>query len=146
MLSAIEGGGMKENLFVYGTLTQNHTKVNKLLGEGKLRFECNGKIEAELYELGAYPGAIEKRGAYVYGEVYEVDSEETLQKLDAYEGYYPENPKRSLFTRQKTEVTMEDGTKILATVYFYNKNVNGLKALESGKWNRKTAGKAKLGV
>ena len=116
---------------------KKHLKEIDLIGEEELRFVGNGRTEGELYDLGEYPGAVEKKGRYVYGEVYEIkDSDNVLRKLDEYEEFDPRNPQHSLFVRRASEVIMEDGTEVCAIVYFYNGMTKGLKAIASGRWNK----------
>jgi gamma-glutamylcyclotransferase (GGCT)/AIG2-like uncharacterized protein YtfP len=67
--------------------------------------------------------------------VYEItDSDNVLRKLDDYEAFDPKNPKYSLFLRRLAEVEMKDGTKVSASVYFYNGSMKGLKAIAGGRW------------
>ena len=128
---------MKEKLFVYGTLMKNHVRAIDLIGEEELHFIGNGKIEGELYDLGEYPGAVERKAKFVYGEVYEItDSENVLRKLDEYEEFDQKNPKHSLFLRRLTEVEMKDGTKVSASVYFYNGSTKYLKTIAGGRWKK----------
>jgi gamma-glutamylcyclotransferase (GGCT)/AIG2-like uncharacterized protein YtfP len=128
---------LKERLFVYGTLMKRRIKATKLPVGDKMRFVGIGEIEAELYDLGEFPGAIENSGLHVCGEVYEISSVETLRNLDVYEGYNPADPSASLFTRRKTVVSMKNGKKTVATVYFFNRNVDGLKKIYGGKWTKR---------
>jgi gamma-glutamylcyclotransferase (GGCT)/AIG2-like uncharacterized protein YtfP len=114
---------------------KKHVRAVDLIGEEELHFVGYGKIEGELFDLGEYPGAVERKGKYVYGEVYEItDSDNVLRKLDDYEAFDPKNPKYSLFLRRLAEVEMKDGTKVSASVYFYNGSMKGLKAIAGGRW------------
>jgi gamma-glutamylcyclotransferase (GGCT)/AIG2-like uncharacterized protein YtfP len=125
-------------LFVYGTLKKHGQKVDISINNLELRFVGYGRIEAELFDLGDYPGAIDTKsvGNYVYGEVYKINQfNEIIKKLDEYEDYYPNDPDNSLFIRKITTVEMEEGKELIAFVYFYNQDVSGNKRILSGKWN-----------
>lgn len=123
---------MEDKIFVYGTLQKKYANAIDIIGDNELRFLGNGKIQGELYDLGDYPGVIEKLGTYVYGEVYQLaDPGIVLSKLDEYEEFDSKNP-NSLFVRRITNVIMEDGSIILAITYFYNKRTK--KAKEDYKW------------
>ena len=127
---------MTERLFVYGTLLQKYLQkeVGSVSGLG---FVGEGSIEGELYDLGMYPGAVQKQGSAVYGEVYELtDTAEVLRKLDEYEGYNPQNQKGSLYIRKTVEVTLNINTKTAAHAYFYNKTTRNRKKISSGRWNK----------
>ncbi|MEM3381853.1 MAG: gamma-glutamylcyclotransferase family protein, partial [Candidatus Bathyarchaeia archaeon] len=96
-----------------------------------------GRIQAKLYNLGEYPGAVEHRGSYVYGKVYEVKNiDKVLPLLDKYEEFYPDNPSNSLYIRKIMRVIMENGENLRAFVYIYNRNVEGKKILPTGIWER----------
>ncbi len=83
-----------DKIFVYGTLLKKYPNAVDIIGDKKLRFLGNGKIQGELYDLGDYPGAIEKLGTYVHGEVYAlVNSGIVLSKLDEYEEFDSKNQK-----------------------------------------------------
>ena len=70
---------MAEHLFVYGTLRQGYdlklmTRVRHLI-----RYIGQGKVNADLYDLGRYPGAIRStRGPEVIGDVFELSDPERL--------------------------------------------------------------------
>ncbi len=127
---------MTNRLFVYGTLLQKYIQ-KEVEGVSGLRFVAEGSIEGELYDLGMYPGAVQKLGGVVCGEVYELaDATGVLRKLDEYEGYNPQNQKGSLYIRKTVEVTLSNNTKTSAYAYFYNKSTRKSKAIPSGKWNK----------
>ena len=125
----------KNLLFVYGTLMRNHAKVKQLVGQVNLKFLCSGKIEGVLFDIGEYPGAIEDKGKFVHGEVYEIsDCYVIFNKLDKYEEFNSDNPKKSLFVRKKIKVLLDEGKNAIATVYLYNGNTEDLKVIPDGKW------------
>jgi gamma-glutamylcyclotransferase (GGCT)/AIG2-like uncharacterized protein YtfP len=128
---------MAERFFVYGTLMKKHIGSVNIVGEGEMCFIGDGKIEAELYDLGGYPGAVGKKGEYVHGEVFELkDSEDIISRLDEYEEFDHKNPKDSLFIRQKADVKMATGKTMVAYAYFYNGHTKGLRKIASGRWEK----------
>lgn len=104
------------HLFVYGTLMrgdQNHEAYLK-----NERFIAKGALaDYGLYELGSYPGIVEKSGETVKGEVYLV-SENTLQRIDDYED------EGILYRRQEVDVILEGGERLRALTYVYLQKVN----------------------
>jgi gamma-glutamylcyclotransferase (GGCT)/AIG2-like uncharacterized protein YtfP len=56
----------------------------------------------------------------VRGEIFAVPDEETLARMDAYEGYYAGDAAGSLFLRVKAAVAMDDGASEACWVYVYN--------------------------
>ena len=78
-----------------------------------LEFKGRGSIEAALFDLGIYPAAVPADDGRVWGEVYEMTHPVVvLRALDEIEGYRPSEPESSLYTRQRTPVTMEDGAVV----------------------------------
>ncbi len=126
-----------KRIFFYGTLMKRHGRLAELIRSGKLRFVGNGKIEAKLYSVGEYPGAVPKKGTFVLGEVYEgTHLDDILPELDEYEEYDPKRPERSLFVRKTSKVHLESGKEVPTLVYFYNKGTKGLESIQEGKWEK----------
>ena len=75
-----------------------------------------------MFDLGIYPAAIPADdNSIVWGEVYETsEPAPVLAVLDEIEGYRPNEPDRSLYTRVLADVTLEDGRVEKAWTYFYN--------------------------
>lgn len=112
---------MAEHLFVYGTLRKGYDL--KLMEKVKslIRYIGQGKVNADLYDLGRYPGAIRSSGGKeVIGDVFELgDPKKVLLTLDKYEGI-EENESASEFVRRKSRVKLRSGQMITAWVYWYN--------------------------
>jgi len=114
------------NIFVYGTL-MNGQRANSYLNgaEFKGSFCLNGYAK---YDLGSFPGIVEKENESVVGEVYAV-TEDMLPMMDRYEG------EGSLYIRR--EVIVERGNeKVVAWVYIYNHSVDSA-VLKRSKWGIK---------
>ena len=116
-------------LFVYGTLRNRYESLGQ------------HEIEGVLLDLSWFPGIIlgifGPKGAplTVKADLIKVSDEE-LKRLDAYEGYYPDDEKRSLFIRKNCIAT--DGR--CAQIYEYNPALSKEAAIrehgiiESGDW------------
>lgn len=123
-------------IFVFGTLEKTEF-FSDLISAGEIRYIGKGKIRAKLYDLGEYPGAVEHKGSYVYGRVYEAQNiDKILPLLDEYEEFYPDKPEISLFIRKVMRVIMENGESLRAFVYVYNRSVERIKAIPTGIWER----------
>ena len=109
-------------IFVYGTLRP---------GKGE-----TVQIPGRMFDLGWFPGVVDifdphwKDAQFVSlrpmftAEVIEVD-DETLARLDRYEGYDPRHPETSLYVRKE----YKDGF-----IYQFNGNVDGATPVLSGDW------------
>ncbi len=118
---------MNRYLFVYGTLRKNAASPLKSFLMRHSTYIDTGKIEGKLYRISWYPGAIEAKGHYVLGDVFELHNPNTcLRKLDVYEDV------PSLYIRKETPVYLSDGRMITAWVYFYNQPVIGYQEITSG--------------
>jgi len=103
----------------------------------KLTFAGRGAIGAALFDLGIYPAAVpaDDDHSRVWGEVYEMlDTGSVLAALDEIEGYRPNEPERSLYTRTLTGVTLEDGRALQAWAYFYNAPLGRAQRITSGDY------------
>ena len=112
---------MTEHLFVYGTLRKGYDlrlmdKVSPLI-----RYVGQGKVNADLYDIGRYPGAIRSnKGPEVIGDVFELsDPERVLKLLDKYEGIGPDKAAAE-FVRRRSRVKLRSGRTVTAWVYWYN--------------------------
>jgi gamma-glutamylcyclotransferase (GGCT)/AIG2-like uncharacterized protein YtfP len=113
---------MSDLLFIYGTLHPDRAPAEIASAVRRLVPHARGTIRARLYNLGAYPGVIlDATAAPIPGEVFLVPEAATLARLDAYEDYRPADPANSLFLREKTVVTFDDGTTQVCWVYTYNR-------------------------
>jgi len=85
--------------------------------------------------VGLYPAAVPAPEALVWGEVYAMrDRDLVLAALDEIEGYRVDDPDRSLYVRQETEVRLPDGTVATASVYFYNAPLGRATRITSGDY------------
>ncbi len=127
---------MSERVFFYGTLMTPFNRPGRLRVNPQLTFTGRGTIRAALFDLGIYPAAVPAPDeGRVWGEVYEMqDAVGVLAILDEIEGYRPNEPERSLYTRAQTEVTLEDGQVQPAWAYFYNAPLGRAQRIDSGDY------------
>ena len=127
---------MGERVFFYGTLMSPFNRPGRQRITPKLAYEGRGSMHAALFDLGIYPAAVatEDHGV-VWGELYATtDGPAVLAVLDEIEGYRPNEPDRSLYTRVLTDVTLEDGRVEKAWAYFYSAPLGRAQRIESGDY------------
>ena len=102
--------------------------------DAKLTPVGRGSIHAALFDVGLYPAAIPASDASVQGELHRMSDESVLRELDDIEGFRPEQPDLSLYTRLETPVTLTDGRVETAWTYFYNAPLGNAPRIESGDY------------
>jgi gamma-glutamylcyclotransferase (GGCT)/AIG2-like uncharacterized protein YtfP len=124
-----------DRIFVYGTLMAGFDRRRRAGIDTRMHFVGRGWIQAALYDLGLFPAAIPAPDRRVVGELYEVtDDPSVLAKLDEIEGFRPSEPDTSLYLRARAEVTLEDGRREMAWVFFYNAPLGQGQLIESGDY------------
>jgi len=119
----------------YGTLMAGFDRRRRAGIDTKLTYRGRGSIHASLFDLGIYPAAVPAPEGVVWGEVYEMaDQDAVLAALDDIEGYRPDDPDKSLYARSKADVTMPDGSRERAWVYFYNAPLGKAPRVASGDY------------
>ena len=122
-------------VFFYGTLMAGFDRRRRAGIDNKLAYIGRGSIQAALFDLGIYPAAVPAPDGRVWGEVYEMtDVPPVLAALDEIEGHTPDHPDRSLYVRGETEVTLPDGSRAAAWVYFYNAPLGQAPRIASGDY------------
>jgi gamma-glutamylcyclotransferase (GGCT)/AIG2-like uncharacterized protein YtfP len=127
---------MADLVFFYGTLMAGFDRRRRAGIDSKLTYVGRGSIQAALFDVGIYPAAVPApEGGVVWGEVYEMaDPPAVLAALDDIEGYSPDDPDRSLYTRAQVDVTLPDGAAARAWVYFYNAPLGHASRIVSGDY------------
>ena len=127
---------MGDHVFFYGTLMAPFNRPGRQRITPKLTFKGRGSIRAALFDLGIYPAAIPADdNSLVWGECYETnDPGPVLAALDEIEGYRPNEPDRSLYTRVLVDVTLADGRVERAWTYFYNAPLGRAQRIASGDY------------
>ena len=124
-----------ELVFFYGTLMAGFDRRRRAGIDSKLVYMGRGSIAAALFDLGIYPAAVPAPEGVVWGEVYAMSDPETvLAALDDIEGYRPDDPDKSLYSREQTEVQLPDGSVARAWVYFYNAPLGQASRIPSGDY------------
>ena len=85
-------------------------------------FVGDGRITADLYDLGHYPGIVlnPDSDATTVGELYELHAEDAdalWQTLDVYEGCGEADARPHLYRRELVTVALTDGTTVEAWTY-----------------------------
>ena len=126
---------LTELVFFYGTLMSGFRRQGRARLDHSLNPVGRGSIPAALFDLGIYPAAVPASDSRVWGEVHEMlDTDAVLSALDEIEGYRPEQPETSLYTRAKMPVTFEDGHEDSAWVYLYNAPLGKAQRIVSGDY------------
>ena len=127
---------MGDHVFFYGTLMAPFNRPGRQRVTPQLTFKGRGTIRAALFDLGIYPAAIPAEDdSTVWGEVYETsETAAVLAVLDEIEGYRPNEPDRSLYTRVEAEVSFADGRVTRAWTYFYNAPLGRAQRIASGDY------------
>lgn len=126
---------MADFVFFYGTLMAGFDRRRRAGIDSKLTYVGRGSIHAALFDLGLYPAAVPAPESTVWGEVYAMaDPDAVLAALDDIEGYSPDDPDKSLYTREQAEVRLPDGSSARAWVYFYNAPLGQAPAIPSGDY------------
>ena len=112
-------------IFVYGTLMSGQRASGYLDGCELLGRYC--LRDYAMYNLGAYPGIVPKKGETVFGEVWNIPVAR-LPELDAYEG------EGSLYHR-RTVIVEREGDVVLVQAYIYAQRREG--TLMREPWNSK---------
>ena len=126
---------MADFVFFYGTLMAGFDRRRRAGIDTKLTYRGRGSIRAALFDLGIYPAAVPAPEGVVWGEVYEMaEPEAVLAALDDIEGYRPDDPDKSLYSRAYADVTLPDGSTERAWVYFYNAPLGRALRIASGDY------------
>jgi len=126
---------MADLVFFYGTLMTPFNRTGPMGIDQHLEYKGRGTIEAALFDLGIYPAAVPATDGRVWGEVYQMTRPVVvLRALDEIEGYSPSEPEASLYRRTLTPVTMDDGTVVYASAYFYNAPLGRAERIASGDY------------
>jgi gamma-glutamylcyclotransferase (GGCT)/AIG2-like uncharacterized protein YtfP len=116
---------MAMRLFVYGTLHPERAPVEIAEVARRLRSLGKARVRGALYDLGEYPGVVmgpQDRGV-VQGEVFLLpEDDDTLARMDAYEGFDVGDLAGSLFVRREVRARMEDGAELVCWIYLYNQS------------------------
>jgi gamma-glutamylcyclotransferase (GGCT)/AIG2-like uncharacterized protein YtfP len=126
---------VSDRVFFYGTLMSGFRRPGRSRIDTHLKAEGRAWIRGALFDLGIYPAAVPAADGRVWGEVHEtLDTEVVLDALDEIEGYRPDQPDASLYTRVRTPATLDDGRVVDVWVYFYNAPLGRAQRIPSGDY------------
>jgi gamma-glutamylcyclotransferase (GGCT)/AIG2-like uncharacterized protein YtfP len=114
-------------LFVYGTLRRGCPNQFARLLNAHARFVGIGRMRGRLYQVAAYPGAIQSEAAdeWVRGEIFELQDPDILATLDGFEG--------GEFNRAVVHAELDGGQAVESWCYLFNREPRGHR-IESGDW------------
>ena len=115
---------MSSQIFVYGTLQRASDQPMAVQLRQSARWLGPARLRARLYDLGAYPAAVQGEGT-VHGELFELADSELLKRLDAYEG--PD------YRRCLSVIQTEVGPS-LAWVYWFEAALEDARELIEGRF------------
>lgn len=97
-----------------------------------------GTTPGRLFDLGTYPGIVYEPNAEtsVFGEVFRIDTnKESLNEyLDRFEECGPEFEQPNEYKKEVIPVDV-NGKVYHASSYIYNRNLDGLKMIDSGNYD-----------
>ena len=116
---------MAERLFVYGTLHPDRAPAEIAQVVRGMEPLGEGVIRGRMHRFREYPAVKidSKNGSRIKGEVFTLPNPGVLEKLDAYEEFYPAKLAESLFLRKQVKVRLQDGTRVDCWVYEYNRRL-----------------------
>ena len=120
-------------LATYGTLMRGFDAQDRLGVRDRLSFVGGCRWDGDLYDLGAFPGAVRGDGC-VHGELFRLSSPAVWAVLDDYEGYDPEREAASPFVRRRVRLRRPPGRT--AWVYWFNGTPEEAQRIPSGDWAR----------
>jgi gamma-glutamylcyclotransferase (GGCT)/AIG2-like uncharacterized protein YtfP len=118
-------------VFVYGTLRKEAQGTVQTILTAGWSFVGYGSVAAELYDLGAYPGAVPSGtpASRVRGELYRAaGAPDSLERLDRHEG--------EEFGRAPVDVVLDSGEIERAWIYWYLRSPRGLRIRSGDYLNR----------
>ena len=142
---------MSQLVFVYGTLTRSWLQqqsvsqpASALLSRIYERLQNHAQwlgaasTRGTLYQVAHYPGlTVSLSAGRVYGELYEIgldQVDELMDLLDQYEECHWQQPLPHEYRRERILVERQ-GQAVSAWAYIYNRAVDGLSKIESGRFN-----------
>lgn len=129
---------MPDYIFVYGLLKSMYNNEAAKFIRQHCTLVGTGTIPGRLFDLGTYPGMVYEPNAKttVLGEVFKINSnKEGLTKyLDEFEECGPEFEQPNEY-RKEIILTKVNGATINASSYIYNRNLEGLKMIDSGNYD-----------
>jgi gamma-glutamylcyclotransferase (GGCT)/AIG2-like uncharacterized protein YtfP len=131
---------MREPLFVYGTLRPAHAPPELAAVVRTLRRLGPARVHGRLYDLGRYPAAHPDPAdpGWIEGELVALGpASPPLAWFDAYEGFDPQAPAKSLFRRERTVAVGAEGREVPCWIYAWGGEALDAPHLPDGRWRRR---------
>lgn len=129
--------------FVYGTLIPGQPNEH-LWGKAITTIETAVIANCQLYDMGYYPMLVEQPVGSVIGKLVTVKDQaylDILARLDALEGFIPDQPMDSTYRRVKRDVTTHTGRTAVSWVYIGRReHVDESQLIAGGDWVAYAAG------
>lgn len=127
-------------LFVYGSLLTgtSHRRLDRLM-KACLAHSRPAVIQALLYDLGDYPGAVPStlKADRVHGRLITIPNPTLWRLLDQYEDFNPGRSHASEFVRTPYMAQrLNTRRPVRCWVYFYNGDVSGKSYIPGGDYSR----------
>jgi gamma-glutamylcyclotransferase (GGCT)/AIG2-like uncharacterized protein YtfP len=124
------------SLFVYGSLRSGFKSPVYEYISRFFEYVGDAKTKGRLVDMGSYPAGIPADDeTYIIGELYHIKNPNeffwAIGQLDDYEGVSVETDEVQLYRREISAVICK-GEIINAWIYWYNGDVSGRPAIESG--------------
>ena len=116
----------EHRVFVYGTLLTGEGNAHWARGARRTPAWTTGTIHDTGYGFPAFVRSGETR---IQGELLTVD-DEGFKSMDRLEGY------PSYYRRERRQINLVGGGRVLAWVYVMNRLPEGAKVIESGDWRK----------
>lgn len=114
----------EHKVFVYGTLLSNECNCNRAPRARRQKAWTVGT----LYDTGyGFPAIVLKGKTRIVGEVLTVD-DDAFRSMDRLEGY------PNFYRRERRQVNLVGGGRVLAWVYVMNRLPEGAKVIAGGDW------------
>jgi gamma-glutamylcyclotransferase (GGCT)/AIG2-like uncharacterized protein YtfP len=126
---------MSDLLFVYGTLMRaaRHPMHRHIATYAD--YVDDATFNGRLYLVRHYPGAVDsEEGDRVHGELYRVREMAAFAMLDEYEGCGAGAPQPAEYVRVQRPVIRADGAVVTAWIYLYNRPIERLPLIPSGRF------------
>lgn len=99
------------------------------------RFIGKARYQGRLYQVDYYPGAVPSHNStdQVMGELYQLlQPDLLLPELDNYEECSPQFASPHEYRRELQNIRLDNGNIVIAWVYVYNRNTDGLTLIQTG--------------
>ena len=121
---------MKTRVFVYGALRKGASNAWRM---DTAEWLGRATVRGTLVKVDWYPGLVLTGSTVIQGEVYAVD-EETLRKLDEFEGVGREDTRNDEYQRVSTTVKLVDGGELECQIYEWQLGTKDYVEVENGDW------------